>query len=153
MRICSVERNFLSSPPVRIGLREMAGAMRYHPNMPRKVTPAPVIGPLGQDWYLRDWLAHLRMKQADLTRATDIPKGTMSAIFNGRTNYYRELVNTIADALHIQPYELLMHPDDAMAIRRLRMTAREISSVRLAADAGAEWQDAPPALRIATPKG
>lgn len=44
----------------------------------------------------------------------------MHGIYHGRTAYYRELVNLIAAKLNIQPYELLMPPAMAMALRRQR---------------------------------
>ena len=68
-------------------------------------------------------MAALRKSQADLARDCDWTRGTMHGIYHGRTDYYRELVNLIASKLNIQPYELLMHPDDAMAIRQLRRDA------------------------------
>ena len=112
--------------------------------MPRRLErPPPSGGHLGDDWYLRDWMAALNLRQADLERMCDIPKATMSSIFNGKTAYRRELVNLISSALNIRPYELLMHPDDAMAIRRLRASATQIAAVRLAADDRLDWQ-APP---------
>jgi transcriptional regulator with XRE-family HTH domain len=83
-----------------------------------------------RDWFLREWLAYRGMRQTDLSRATGIPKATMSAIFNGKTGYYRDLVNALAAALQVQPFELLMPPEEAMAIRRLLSTAREIAGTR-----------------------
>ncbi|HEV2079416.1 MAG TPA: hypothetical protein VGR19_05915, partial [Allosphingosinicella sp.] len=41
--------------------------------------------------------------------------------------YYREILNPIADALHLQPYELLMHPEDAMAIRNMIHSHRRLT--------------------------
>lgn len=110
--------------------------------MPRKAPLLPASQDDGQDWYLREWLVCLKLRQADLARKVGMPKNTMSAIYNGKTNYYRDLVNAFADALNIHPYELLMHPDDAMALRRFRLDARQIASVQLAADTTREWQAA-----------
>lgn len=119
--------------------------------MPRKIPPAPLRpGTVEHDWFLHDWMQTCGVRQADLCRETGIPKGTMSQIHAGKTNYYRDLVNTIARALHIQPYEMLMHPDDAMAIRRLRASAFEIASVRMVADAERNWApepELPPAFK------
>jgi hypothetical protein len=42
---------------------------------------------------------------------------------SSKQKYTREEVNELADYLNIQPYELLMHPDDAMAIRRMQSSA------------------------------
>ena len=120
--------------------------------MPRKKPVEPVRQGDGHDWYLREWLVALKLRQADVARQIGMPKATMSAIFNGKTNYYREVVNIFADALNIRPYELLMHPEDAMAIRRLRVDARQIASVQLAADGDREWQEAPEPLELVATK-
>lgn len=57
----------------------------------------------------------------------------MHGIYHDRTAYYRGLVNLIAEKLDIEPCELLMHPNRAMALRRMRIAAEEI--VTLAHDA------------------
>ena len=93
--------------------------------MPRKSTPHRSIGP---DWHLTDWMATLQVSQADLSRLTGWSKATMNDIFHGRTEYYRAVINQLASALKIQPFELLMHPEDAMALRRLRDSALSIAA-------------------------
>ena len=93
--------------------------------MPRKATPPRIIGP---DWHLADWMTTLQVSQADLGRLTGWSKATVNDIFHGRTEYYRAIINQLADALNLQPFELLMQPDDAMALRRLRETALTIAA-------------------------
>jgi transcriptional regulator with XRE-family HTH domain len=83
------------------------------------------------DWYLAAWMKALDVTQADLCRETGFPKAKMSELVNGVSRYNRDVVNTLAKALHIRPHELLMHPDDAFAIRRMRESA-----IRIAADNG-----------------
>jgi transcriptional regulator with XRE-family HTH domain len=90
------------------------------------------------DWHLRAWMTTLDVTQAELGRRTGWSKATMNDIFHGRTEYYRAIVNAAADALYIQPYELLMHPDEAMAIRRLRESA-----VRIAAETRIAYRPEP----------
>lgn len=80
------------------------------------------------DWHLTDWMASTEMTQADLCRATGYPKAKMSELATGVSRYNRDVVNTLSRALNIRPYELLMHPDDANAIRRLRETALKIAA-------------------------
>ena len=80
------------------------------------------------DWHLADWLASKEMSQADLCRATGFPKAKVSELVNGKSRYNRDVVNTIATALNIYPFELLMHPEDANRIRRLRETALQIAA-------------------------
>ena len=80
----------------------------------------------GHDWYLRDWMATQRVSQADLCRATGYPKAKMSELVNGVSRYNRDAVNDLARALSINPYELLMRPDQAFALRRQREDALRI---------------------------
>lgn len=96
------------------------------------------------DWYLKEWIATLRTKQAAVIRETGYPKSKMSKLVNGSQPYDRDTVNEISTALRISPYELLMHPDDAMRIRRLRETAMSI-----AADTPAPYSAPPEDLRKA----
>lgn len=41
-------------------------------------------------------------------------------MISGKQQYTRDAVNELATYLNLRPFELLMHPDDAMAMRRLR---------------------------------
>jgi transcriptional regulator with XRE-family HTH domain len=70
----------------------------------------------------------LKVRQSDITRATGYKKATMSELASGKQRYNRDILNEVADALHIRPYELLMHPDEAMAIRRVRESAVRIAA-------------------------
>lgn len=72
------------------------------------------------DWYLKDWLRTLRKKQADIVRDLDWNKARVSLMIRGEQQYTRDAVNELAAYLSVHPYELLMHPDDAMRLRRLR---------------------------------
>lgn len=75
------------------------------------------------DWYLREWMAHLNKRQADFVRERGWPKGRVSKFVNGTQPYRREVLNTFAAWLQIEPFELLMPPASALAYRRLRDTA------------------------------
>lgn len=78
------------------------------------------MGAPGHDWYLKEWLAVLGKKQADIVRDLDWNKAKVSLTASGKQPYSREDINELATYLSIQPYELLMHPEDAMRLRRLR---------------------------------
>lgn len=78
------------------------------------------------DWYLKEWLATLRKTQAFLVRETDYPKAKVSDLVTGKQRYNRDIIEDVAKALNIQPFELLMHPDDAMKYRRMRIAAEEM---------------------------
>jgi transcriptional regulator with XRE-family HTH domain len=79
-----------------------------------------------QDWYLKEWARLLGKKQADAVRDLGWDKSTTSFIWNGKQPYRRDHVNRLADWLGIRPFELLMPPAEAIALRRLRETAAEI---------------------------
>ncbi len=81
------------------------------------------------DWYLKDWLRTLHKRQADLASDLELNKAKVSLTANGKQPYDRDLINLVADYLNLRPYELLMHPSDAMGLRRLRA-----EMVRLAAE-------------------
>lgn len=93
--------------------------------MPIKIPARSAFQP---DWFLPEWMATLGLRQADIIKKTDWSRGTVSNIYNGKTDYYRAIVNDLARALNIEPYELLMHPDEAMAIRRMRQSALQIAA-------------------------
>ncbi|WP_010545240.1 hypothetical protein [Sphingomonas elodea] len=72
------------------------------------------------DWYLKEWLAALGKRQADIVRDLGWNKARVSLMIRGGQPYTRDAVNELSYYLNLAPYELLMHPDDAMTIRRLR---------------------------------
>ena len=80
------------------------------------------------DWYLIDWLKALGKKQAHVARDLDWNKAKVSLTASGKQPYTRDDINEIAAYLNLAPYELLLHPEDAMAIRRLRTDAIRIAS-------------------------
>lgn len=82
------------------------------------------------DWYLKEWLATLGKKQADLVRDLDWNKAKVSLTASGKQPYTRDDINEISIYLAIKPYELLMHPEEAMRLRRVVADA-----IRLAHDA------------------
>jgi len=95
------------------------------------------------DWYLKQWLKTLMVSQAELSRRTDYPKAKVSDLVTGKQRYNRDVLNDVASALHLHPYELLMHPDDAMAQRRIRLAAEEIVRVPYGGEAGSGEEEAP----------
>jgi transcriptional regulator with XRE-family HTH domain len=72
------------------------------------------------DWYLKEWLKASRKKQSDLVKDLEWNKAKASLLANGKQAYSRDDVNEVADYLNVRPFELLMHPDDAHAMRRLK---------------------------------
>ncbi len=87
----------------------------------------------GINWYLPEWMAacglDYRGAQAEMMRRTGWSKATMSQLFNGTQDYSPKVVNEAAQALSCEPYELLMPPEKAMAIRRLLASAQQIVTI------------------------
>lgn len=96
--------------------------------------PAPA-----HDWHLKAWLDHAGRKQAAIAVDLDWERSRVSRLVNGVQPYSRADVNALAQWLGIEPYELLMPPEEALAIRRLRQAAHLIA----AEDRGREFSHAP----------
>lgn len=80
------------------------------------------------NWHLRDWMETLRVRQADMIERTGWSKTTMSLLYHNQQDYSPRIVEEAALALNLQPFELLMHPADAMAMRRVRDSALQIAA-------------------------
>jgi len=85
----------------------------------RKSTPPRQ---LTHHWFLREWAGQAvpPKTQADAIRELGWAKATASALFNGEQRYTQDYVEEVAAWLNIRPYELLMSPELAMAIRAIR---------------------------------
>ncbi|GAA4827233.1 hypothetical protein GCM10023232_26830 [Sphingosinicella ginsenosidimutans] len=81
------------------------------------------------DWHLAEWLRTLGKRQKDLVADLDWNKAKASLMVNGQQKYTRDEVNELSAYLNIQPFELLMHPEDAMAYRRLRRAAADMVQI------------------------
>lgn len=79
--------------------------------------------PLRINWYLREWMDSLGVIQAEMCRRTGWSKASCSQLYNNKQDYSPEIVNAAAQALHVEPFELLMRPERAMALRRQREAA------------------------------
>lgn len=79
------------------------------------------------DWYLREWFATAGLKQRDLVTKLDYPPATANALWHGVQRYRRDHIRDVSSLLNIEPWELLMHPDEAMALRRLRSVIAEVA--------------------------
>lgn len=125
MPLYSHGANFPSMVDVRMPCGAADPATSYYAKMPRKKRPLPNRGAT-PDWYLVEWLDYYDRTQAWLARETGMPTNTVHGIYHGRTSYYRDLLNMVAAKLNVEPYELLMHPDAAMALRRQRDAALQV---------------------------
>lgn len=93
--------------------------------MAKKSRPVLNVG-----WFLPEWMDTLRVRQADMVERAGWSKTTASLLYNRQQDYSPRLIEEAAVALNIAPFELLLHPDDAMAIRRMRESAVVIAADR-----------------------
>lgn len=78
------------------------------------------------DWHLKEWVTHFGKRQAALVNELGWDKARASYLWHGKQPYRRDIVNEVASWLGIEPFELLMPPSDALALRSLREAAKAI---------------------------
>ena len=83
----------------------------------------------GANWFIHEWMDMLGVKQTDMIEKCGWSKASASQIYNGKQDYSPKIVREAALALNLREYELLMHPDQAMALRRLQASAEEIVTI------------------------
>lgn len=79
---------------------------------------------LSHHWYLAEWAERLNVRQKDAVKQLSWSKSQASDLFNGKQRYTQDLIDEVAAWLQLAPYELLMPPEEAMAIRAMRNSAR-----------------------------
>lgn len=80
------------------------------------------------DWHLQAWMQYLGKRQADLAKELGWAKGRANKFYHGQHPYRRDVVNELSAWLGIQPYELLMSPQEALQLRHLRQAALAIAA-------------------------
>ena len=78
------------------------------------------------DWFLRDWMAHFGKRQVSLVNELGWDKARANFIYHGKQHYRRADVAQLSAWLGIEPYELLMPPQRALALRNIRDSAKQI---------------------------
>ena len=91
----------------------------------------------GATWFIKEWMLYYSIMQARMMEKTGWSKASMSQIYNGQQDFNPRIVKQAASALNLQNYELLMHPDKAMALRRLQASAEQIVQIAHENDATA----------------
>jgi hypothetical protein len=115
---------YLKPPRQRLFLDKRKGAYSGAVYKPRMVKVPP-----RHDWHLVEWCKHFGKKQSDLVSALDWNPSKASLFWRGEQRYHRDDVNDVAAFLGLHPYELLLTPDEANAIKRLRASARQLAAV------------------------
>lgn len=124
MPYCSDNPNEQSSAFVRTILGDRLGGVSHNPNMGK---PSTSQADFTHTWYLQEWMALAGKRQADLIKEIGWSRAKASDVWNGQ-QYTQQMIDEVSPWLHARPYELLMHPDEAMALRRLREDAARIVS-------------------------
>lgn len=114
---CSDDPNILARPNIRFSITDRSESHSHDANMATR-----------GDWYLQDWFASLGMIQRDLVTKLDYPPATANALWHGVQRYRRDHIADVSALLNIEPWELLMHPEEAMALRRLRSAIAEVAA-------------------------
>lgn len=100
--------------------------------MARRKSKPPRL--LSHQWYLAEWAERVGVRQRDAVEKLGWSKAQASDLFTGKQRYTADLVDEVAQWLRLAPYELLMHPDDAHAIRSMRESAARINGPVLVID-------------------
>lgn len=111
--------NIQSSRHIQIASTDAKGLCSHDLNMAVPDMP---------DWYLREWFATMGLKQRDLVTKLDYQPAAAHALWHSVQRYRRDHIADISALLNIQPYELLMPPEEAMALRRLRSAIAEVAA-------------------------
>jgi transcriptional regulator with XRE-family HTH domain len=80
------------------------------------------------DWYLREWATYRGKRQAQLVAELGWHSTTAHRLWHGRQPYRRDFLNEAARWLEIAPFELLLPPPEALALRSIRQSARMIAA-------------------------
>jgi len=114
---------------VRFYRNDVLRRSRDNPNMPRRKSTPPKQ--LAHQWYLAEWAARLDVRQRDAVEKLGWSKAQASDLFTGKQRYTQDLVDEVSAWLQLAPYELLMPPEQAMAIRAMRGAADKAGPVVL----------------------
>lgn len=79
-------------------------------------------------WFLQEWFATQEKIQRTLVTELDWLPGKAHKIWHGIQEPRVSEIHDIAALLNIKPHELLMHPEEAMRIRRLEAALKEVAS-------------------------
>jgi len=72
------------------------------------------------DWYLKEWLAVIGVSGAWLSRETGWTHRITNQLINKKIRWNRDHLSLAAQILKLSPFELLLHPDEAMHLRKLK---------------------------------
>lgn len=105
-------------------------------------------------WFAQQWLETLDVKQAKLVADLGWPKAKTSDLITGKQRYNQDAVEELATYLNLRPFELLLHPEDAMQLRQLKRSADQIARMSVFRDVLGEpaKEETPPQEDVERPK-
>lgn len=114
----SPEVNIRSSAHIHLALTDAERPFSDNVNMAAPEKPL---------WYLQEWFATQDKIQRTLITELGWLPAKANKIWNGIQEPKPSEMHEIAALLNIRPHELMMHPEEAMRIRRLEAVVREVA--------------------------
>ena len=116
--------NIGSSADIHFWLTD--GAARFSDNLNMAAPEKPL-------WYLQEWFATQDKIQRTLITELGWLPAKANKVWHGLQEPKPSEMHEIAALLNIRPHELMMHPEEAMRIRRLEAAVREVAKEEAAA--------------------
>lgn len=85
-----------------------------------------MAGPLPSIVFLHEWFATAEKVQNNLIKDLGWPPQKANRIWHRLQPLRDNEIAEIAEFLNVRPYEMLMHPSDAMRFRRIEATINEV---------------------------
>jgi hypothetical protein len=98
---------------------ESSGTLSYYRGMAQRPY---------DDWFLKEWMRSKDVTQKFLQEESGWTYRITSQLVNRKTRWNRDHLMLAAKILKVRPYELLMHPDDANALKRFRAEALTVAA-------------------------
>jgi hypothetical protein len=82
-----------------------------------------------KDWYLKEWLSYLGQTGVWLQEETNWTPRISNQLINRKTRWNRDHLRLAARLLRIEPFELLLHPSEAIHLRKLKASNKVLKAV------------------------
>lgn len=123
---CSEIPNRVSSVRVRVPPTDTESLWRHNGFMAK--SSQKTQRDFAHTWFIREWAEFAGFSQADAQKVLGWSKAKASDVWNGQ-QYNQSIIDELFIHMKARPYELLMHPEEAMALRRIRdLSPRLVSS-------------------------
>lgn len=82
-------------------------------------------------WYLKEWLKAKNRTGVWLEEKTNWTKRINNQLINNKIRWNADHLHLVSNILHVEPYELLIHPD--VAAEMMQLKAEALGNNRLSA--------------------